>query len=67
MVPIRKNLLKQYELGSNVEGTRSCYYFVPESPSKICTKILSMEKNFTVFHSFDVSPEEAQVNRLIET
>ena len=49
MVPIRKSLLKQYELGSNVEGTRSCHYFVPESPSKICAKILSMEKNFTIF------------------
>ena len=47
MVPIRKSF-----------KTRSCHYFVPESTSKIRAKILSMEEKFTIFHSFDISPEE---------
>ena len=59
MVPIRENLLKQYKLGSTVEGTRKCHYFLPESTSEIRATILSMEEKFTILHSFDVSPEEA--------
>ena len=66
MVPIRENLLKQYKLGSTIEGTRTCHYFVPESTSKICAKILIMDEKFTIFHSFDVSPEEAH-RKLIDS
>ena len=66
MVPIGDNFLKQYELGSTVEGTRSCHYFVPESILEIRAKILSMEERFTIFHSFEVSPEEAHT-KLIDS
>ena len=66
MAPIRENLLKHYELGSTVEGTRSCHYVVPENTSKICAKILSMEEKSTIFHSFDVSLEEAHT-KLIDS
>ena len=49
MVPIRENLLKWYELGSNVEGTRSCHYFVPESTSKIVQRSWVWRKSLQFF------------------
>ena len=66
MIPVRKELSKRYELGSTVEGTRSCHFFQPVSTSCISAKYLSSENFFSISHSFQVTSEEATA-RVIES